>query len=305
MEYLDTSGDGVLQENEFVTIDVHIDILEEEEGLAGWAVALIVITCLIIMCLIGYIIAVCCCGVANCFAYCCACWGRSSSTTHKEKDIYDDCTPSTSRRTRMLAIEDRPRDEKKKDVILMIKNKEDNRSMLAIADGMEESIKSRNNRNMMLAFENGKQAGRRESLETLDVPFPPNNHKKKLGRDPTLYIAGDEDKLDPEEAIMLTNGVTYNDGPSLKVKRDPTMYYEGRRTSKSELPAMFEKEGVEDLLPLNTGVTRGVQFQRTHVESDANMRASNSDYEYDESYYSDVHTGMESSRLSNRYKTSK
>ena len=43
MDYLDTSGDGVLQENEFVTIDVYIDILEEEEGLAGLATALIVI----------------------------------------------------------------------------------------------------------------------------------------------------------------------------------------------------------------------------------------------------------------------
>jgi len=328
MDYLDMSGDGVLQENEFVTIDVYIDILEEEEGLAGWAIALIVITCLIIACLIGYIIAVCCCGVANCFAYCCACCckgGRSSSTTNnKEKVIYDDRTRSTSRRTRMLAIEDRPREErtrvlaledrpreeKKKDVILMIKNKEDNRSMLAIADGMEESIKSRNNRNMMLALENGKQAGRRESLDTLAVPLPPV-HKKKIGRDPTLYIAGDEEKPDPEEALMLTNdGVTYKDGPSLKVKRDPTMYYEGRRTTTSELPAMFEKQGVKDL-PLNPGATRGVQFQ-THVESDANMRASNASFYYDESYYSDVHTedpsivsGMESSRQSNRYKTSK
>ena len=328
MEYLDSSGDGALQENEFVTIDVYIDILEEEEGLAGWAIALIVITCLIIACLIGYIIAVCCCGVANCFAYCCACCrkgGRSSSTTNnKEKVIYDDRTRSTSRRTRMLAIEDRPREErtrvlaledrpreeKKKDVILMIKNKEDNRSMLAIADGMEESIKSRNNRNMMLALENGKQAGRRETLDTF-VPLPPVHKKKKMGRDPTLYIAGDEEKPDPEEALMLTNdGVTYKDGPSLKVKRDPTMYYEGRRTTTSELPAMFEKQGVKDL-PLNPGATRGVQFQ-THVESDANMRANNASFYYNESYYSDVHTedpsivsGMESSRQSNRYKTSK
>ena len=331
MEYLDSSGDGALQENEFVTIDVYIDILDEEEGLAGWAIALIFITCLIIACLIGYIIAVCCCGVANCFAYCCACCckgGRSSS-----KVIYDDHSRSTSRRTRMLAIEDRPREErtrvlaiedrpreeKKKDVILMIKNKEDNRSMLAIADGMEESIKSRNNRNMMLALENGKQAGRRETLDTF-VPLPPVHKKKKMGRDPTLYIAGDEDKPDPEEEMMLTNGVTYKDGPSLKVKRDPTMYYkgrrdptmyyEGRRTTTSELPAMFEKQGVKDL-PLNPGATRGAQFQ-THVESDANMRASNTSFYYDESYYSDVNTedpsiviGMESSRQSNRYKTSK
>lgn len=116
MDYLDTSGDGVLQENEFVNLDVYINILDEEEGLAGWAIALIVITCLIIACLIGHIIAVCCCGVANCFAYCYACCckgGRSSSTTNnKEKVIYDDRTRSTSRRTRMLAIEDRPREER-------------------------------------------------------------------------------------------------------------------------------------------------------------------------------------------------
>ena len=332
MDYLDTSGDGVLQENEFVTIDVYIDILEEEEGLAGWAIALIIITCLIIACLIGYIIAVCCCGVANCFAYCCACCckgNRSSSTTHKEKVIYDDRSRSTSRRTRMLAIEDRPREdrtrvlaiedrpreEKKKDVILMIKNKEDNRSMLAIADGMEESIKSRNNRNMMLALENGKQqAGRdfHESLDTLYSPLPPVHKKKKMGRDPTLYIAGDEDKPDPEEALMLTNDVTYKDGPSLKVKRDPTMYYEGRRTSKSGLPAMFEKQGVEDLPlkpPLKPGATRGVFENHLPVESEANMRASNASFYYGESYYSDVHTEdptivsiLEPSRQLNRYK---
>lgn len=172
----------------------------------------------------------------------------------------------------------------------------------------EESIKSCNNRNMMLAFENGKQAGRRESLDTLVPPV----HKKKMGRDSTLYIASDEDKPDPEEAIILTHGVTYKVGPSLKVKRDPTMYYEGRRTTKSKLPAMFEKQGVEDP-PRNPGVTQGVQFQTTHVESDANMRASNASfYYYDESYYSHVHTedpsivsGMESSSQSNIYKTSK
>jgi hypothetical protein len=322
MEYLDTSGDGVLQENEFVTIDVYIDILEEEEGLPGWAIALIVITCLIIACLIGYIIAVCCCGVANCFAYCCACCckgNRSSSTTHKEKVIYDDRSRSTSRRTRMLAIEDRPREdrtrvlaiedrpreEKKKDVILMIKNKEDNRSMLAIADGMEESIKSRNNRNMMLALENGEQAGRRESLDTLNVPLPPVHKKKKMGRDPTLYIAGDEDKPDPEEALMLTNGVTYKDGPSLKVKRDPTMYYEGRRTSKSGLPAMFEKPKPEELhrSTLLEHSTREVFENHLPVESEANMRASNASNYYDESYYSDVHT--EDPSIVSEYKTSK
>ena len=67
----DESGDEALQRYEFVSVDTFSDRLDSyHAGLAGWAVALIVIFCLLFVCCMGYAVGVVCCGVPNCFNYC-------------------------------------------------------------------------------------------------------------------------------------------------------------------------------------------------------------------------------------------
>jgi hypothetical protein len=57
---------------------------------------------------------------------------------------------------------------------------------------------------------------------------------KKPGKDPTMYVPGQEDKPDPDsDILMLTDGADasgrryYVEDPPLKPKRDPTMYVQG------------------------------------------------------------------------------
>lgn len=58
----------------------------------------------------------------------------------------------------------------------------------------------------------------------------------RVGRDPTMFIPGQEDKPDPEAnlTLMITNGESdsssrryYEEDPPVKPKRDPTMYING------------------------------------------------------------------------------
>ena len=54
-----------------------------------------------------------------------------------------------------------------------------------------------------------------------------------IGRDPTMYIPGQEDKPDPDssDVLMITDGAAstrqYFEDPPVKAKRDPTMYVDG------------------------------------------------------------------------------
>ncbi len=57
--------------------------------------------------------------------------------------------------------------------------------------------------------------------------------KHKQGRDPTMYIPGQEDKPDPDYEsswFSESNGShRYDEDPPLKHKREPTMYIDGKR----------------------------------------------------------------------------
>lgn len=58
--------------------------------------------------------------------------------------------------------------------------------------------------------------------------------KKKKSRDPTMYIPGQEDRPDPNSSAQSFSSRTssrryYSESPSLKSKRDPTMYVDGQR----------------------------------------------------------------------------
>eukprot|EP00579_Thalassiosira_antarctica_P009147 CAMPEP_0201901826 /NCGR_PEP_ID=MMETSP0902-20130614/54634_1 /ASSEMBLY_ACC=CAM_ASM_000551 /TAXON_ID=420261 /ORGANISM="Thalassiosira antarctica, Strain CCMP982" /LENGTH=679 /DNA_ID=CAMNT_0048435801 /DNA_START=52 /DNA_END=2092 /DNA_ORIENTATION=- len=64
--------------------------------------------------------------------------------------------------------------------------------------------------------------------------------KQRQGRDPTMYIPGQEDKPDPDSAdsdvLMLQDGESsrryYLEDPPLRPKRDPTMYVAGNYASE-------------------------------------------------------------------------
>jgi len=68
----------------------------------------------------------------------------------------------------------------------------------------------------------------------------------RVGRDPTMYIPGQEDKPDPDSSdiLMITDGTTstrqYYEDPPLKPKRDPTMYVHGEASERSDYTEELE-----------------------------------------------------------------
>ncbi len=60
--------------------------------------------------------------------------------------------------------------------------------------------------------------------------------KRKQGRDPTIYIPGQEDRPDPDSEKSWFSDVIiscrYCEDPPLKPKREPTMYFDGKRSNK-------------------------------------------------------------------------
>lgn len=224
-------------------------------GLPGWAIALIVILLLLFLCCIAAAVAVLCCGV-----------GKS---THEEKEIHNNIYMGDNRsrdepsyNQRHLAIEDERSGYTTQ-----------RSEVLQITDGRSEATRSRN-----LAITDGTTAGtttidggedftintyrsrrtartaRTYADTTIDggEDFTVNTYgtrRTKAGRDPTMYVAGDErnDGEDPDEVLLLTDSVAgskagrdptmYVDSDNLygdpdevgsKAKRDPTMYVDGQ-----------------------------------------------------------------------------
>ena len=176
----------------------------DEGGLAGWAISLIVIFVLLFVCCIGYAIAVFCFGVANCFDEC----FRDLDDT---KEIHNN----------NMYFDDRSRDSRR------------SRKMLAIEDGSRASgyTSRRSGHSREIVLENP------EDVKFHDSSFSINTYgtKHKQGRDPTMYIPGQEDKPDPDsESGWFSDGDgsrRYHEDPPLKPKREPTMYIDGNRES--------------------------------------------------------------------------
>ena len=67
-----------------------------------------------------------------------------------------------------------------------------------------------------------------------------STRKKRVGRDPTMYIPGQEDRPDPEagggQLVLIADGEGgqgYHEDPPLKVKRDPSSYEPTAGTSEA------------------------------------------------------------------------
>lgn len=185
---------------------------EEEDGrrLAGWAVALIVILVLSLVCCAGYAVAVLCFGVANCFK-------RRDNSKGKEfqNNIYMDGIESrgpTDYERRLAIMDDRSRNSERP---------------LAITQG-----ESRTSRASTYCEDPMNDA----SFHFHDSFTINSNKRSRPSRDPTMYIPGQEGKPDPTDShhssvrTIDTNGTRryYAEEPPVKPKREPTMYVDGK-----------------------------------------------------------------------------
>ena len=214
----DVSGDGTLQQNEFVSVYTFSDRLDGyHAGLAGWAVALIVIFVLLFVCCIGYAVAVVCFGVANIFDYCCYSDDYGEDTTTKiRRDIFDG-DDERSRRSRQTIMPNN---------VLLIDNG-DNRGSdtgeLALIDEEEMTVNTYSTRGTKSTYKSRSRMGRDPT-----VYYPGNT----VGRDPTMYIPGREDATDPHSSVDDSTYYTNDDNKDqsrMKVNREPTMYVDGLR----------------------------------------------------------------------------
>lgn len=198
---------------------------EDDEGLAGWAISLIVIFVLSFVFCVGYAVAVIFFGAANCFDNC---FNDRDDTKEIHNNIYWDERSRGSRRSKkMLAIEnrdDRSRGSRKNQEVRPIK-------MLAIENVLAIENGNRASENA-LAIEDGSRASEYASISygnpgndsrtlgSTKYSRSVKSHGKKtrIGRDPTMYIPGQDDKPDPQNSqiLRITQG------------RDPTMYIPGK-----------------------------------------------------------------------------
>jgi hypothetical protein len=224
----DESGDEALQRYEFVSVDTFSDRLDSyQTGLAGWAVALIVIFCLLVVCCIGYAVGVVCCGVPNCFNYCLYHDEHDNEKT-KSMSYLDDNTTTARSRTRDLFIDDRSRSTKTTlpDVLLIenggstVPRRSGGGPVIEVID--EDTVFTVNS----YSTRDTKSTGRSRMGRDPTMYYPGNT----VGRDPTMYIPGREDATDPHGSV---DDSTYYDEveskSTMKIKREPTMYVDGVR----------------------------------------------------------------------------
>ena len=187
----------------------------DEGELAGWAISLIVIFVLLFVCCVGYAIAVFCFGVANCFD---ECFRDLDDTKEIHNNMYFDDRSRDSRRSRkMLAIEDGSRASG-------YASRRSGPSRAIVLATLEEEDESFRFPDDTFTVDASKcTRGTKSTYGT----------KHKQGRDPTMYIPGQEDKPDPDYEsswFSESNGShRYDEDPPLKHKREPTMYIDGKR----------------------------------------------------------------------------
>ena len=223
----DKSGDEALQRYEFVSVDTFSDRLDSYQvGWAGWAVALIVIFCLLFVCCIGYAVGVVCCGMSNCFN----CFYHDEHDNEKTKSMsYLDDNTTTRSRTRDIVIDDRSRSTKTNipDVLLIENGSRYSTTtrggggpVIEVID--EDTVFTVNSHSTRDTKSTGKQRSRMGRDPTMHYPG------NTVGRDPTMYIPGREDATDPHGSV---DDSTYYDEveskSTMKIKREPTMYVNG------------------------------------------------------------------------------
>lgn len=204
-----------------------------EEGLAGWAIALIIILVLSLVCCGGYAIAVLCFGVTNCFK------DPDDDPKDIQNNLYMDNRPHMPLEyEKRLAIMDSSRSEA------------GGTQRLAIMDGASRASAYNSHSIRSGAPSRRTIADEHQTIRSMQDPsfctISTYGSKRKQARDPTMFIPGNEDRADPGTSVRSyrTRGGGestsssrryYSEEPPLKPKREPTMYVDGN--SVVEYPA--------------------------------------------------------------------
>lgn len=205
--------------------------VDEDGGIAGWAIALIIILCLSLICCGGYAIAVMCFGVTNCF---------KDPDDDGPKKIHNDLYLEDNRHNHL------PLDYEKRLAIMDGGRSEaDDRPRLAIMDGSVASRSRATSYNF--THRSGGPSLQRTyadddhqiSIRSQDPSFATLStygSKRRQSRDPTMYITGQDGRIDPGMSVNSfrtrggESGRFYSDEPQMKPKREPTMYVDGKAT---------------------------------------------------------------------------
>jgi hypothetical protein len=202
------------------------------EGLSGGAISIIVIFVLLFVCCVGYAIAVAFFGVANCFD---DCFGDRDDAKQAHDNLFWDEISGNDR-----SRDDRSRVSRQGSRMLAIENgnfrstPEDNDSAFIDAPRHSHSVNS-------YSANHDSQSVNSYSTKHNSHSVNSYGRNRKISRDPTMYIPGQEDKPDPnsenqsslskssrDTAIYFNEEFPRKD-PQLKPTRDPTMYIDGHR----------------------------------------------------------------------------
>ena len=170
------------------------------DGLPGWGIALIVIAVLLLLACLGY------CIFLNCFT---------------DDYNYND----TKETNNNIYLED-----------------EKSRASGYTSRRSPRSIQSRKSRPRQIVLAEPQDSKSDDGSFTINTYASKKTYasKQRQGRDPTMYIPGQEDKPDPDssdsDVLMITDGESrrryYAEDPPLRPKRDPTMYVAGNYASE-------------------------------------------------------------------------
>ena len=207
-------------------------------GLAGWAIGLITIFMLIIVCCGGYWIAVIFCGVTNCFKF-----DDEQRTTVLDKNMYfdDESQYTGAQQSRVLALRSRADDDSytlnSYGDRTRRYNSRPRRDPTMYIPGQDE-LPDPDSDVLMLTDNSSRSGGSSTRRYYEDPPLKPK-------RDPTMYMDGLPEQYsvassyksqrDPTMYIMDGLPEQYSVASSYKSQRDPTMYVDEKESKIEEV----------------------------------------------------------------------
>lgn len=257
-------------------------------GLPGWAIALIVILCLLFLACLLFAIFSCFCRREK----------REKDEIHNNIYMNDRAPPPTDYR-----------DESRKDIYYL----EDGEANSAYNKKRSDDVQI-----VLAEPQNPKFDDDSFTFNTYESQPKPKSavKKKRIGKDPTMYVEGDEDRPDPSTYMIEDGGVTgrryYEEDPPVKPKREPTMYIDGLANGNGYRdPTMYiEEEYVDGESEYSVGrsgdVEQAVYDYENSVQFDAadyNIRDSRDPTYYEEESYRTQ--GVESSKADKSKKSKK
>ena len=215
----------------YVGDDAFVSSNDDVAGFALWVIALIVIVALLSVCCAGYAVAVVYCGVSNCLDF----TKNEDTNTVKSSFFYDERTiGGTHQRLKNLTIENSSNWDKGRS------QKTSARRILSLGENGRE----------MLRIEDGSHFHHNAGSLALTTITLGTRAQRRAGRDPTMYIPGQEEKPDPDGTLAILQ--VHNDSRNLSASRskdypkrksrDPTFYDSRGSTTVAEDRGISSKD---------------------------------------------------------------